>query len=89
MLPSSVGKLHRVALCEVLCDFSHMATNLDIDPALLERAVRVSGEKSKRAAVTKALQEFVARREQQNLLKLFGQLEWSPTYDYKAERSRR
>jgi len=35
-----------------------------IDPALLERAVQVSGERTKKAAVTKALQEFIARREQ-------------------------
>ena len=41
-----------------------MATNLAIDPRLLERALMVSGEKTKKAAVTKALTEFIARREQ-------------------------
>ena len=41
-----------------------MATNLAIDPALLERAVEVSGERTKKAVVTKALQEFIARREE-------------------------
>jgi Arc/MetJ family transcription regulator len=66
-----------------------MATNLAIDPELLERALAVSGEKTKRAAVTKALQEFIARREQAKLLELFGVLDWDPDYDYKAERSRR
>ncbi len=65
-----------------------MATNLDIDPELLERAVEVSGEKTKRAAVTRALEEFVARREQKKVKALFGQLEWSKDYNYKAERSR-
>lgn len=34
----------------------HMATNLAIDPARLDRAVQVSGEHTKKAAVTKALQ---------------------------------
>ena len=65
-----------------------MATNLSIDPKLIERAQKVSGERTKRAAVTKALQEFIARREQKHLLKLFGKLEWDSTYRYKAERSR-
>jgi len=42
-----------------------------------------------KAAVTKALQEFIARREQKRLLELMGQLEWDKGFDYKAERSRR
>jgi Arc/MetJ family transcription regulator len=66
-----------------------MATNLQIDPELLEQALRVSGEKTKKAAVTRALQEFIARRKQRELLDLFGSLDWDPEYDYKAERSRR
>jgi hypothetical protein len=65
-----------------------MATNLAIDPALLERALEVSEEKTKKAAVTRALEEFIARREQRRILELFGALDWDPTYDYKAERSR-
>jgi hypothetical protein len=48
----------------------------------------VSGEKTKKAAVTKALQELIARRQQRRLLDLFGRLEWTADYDYKAERSR-
>jgi len=65
-----------------------MATNLDLDPDLLERAVAVSGEKTKKAAVTLALEEFIARREQRKILDLFRSLDWDPSYDYKAERSR-
>lgn len=42
---------------------ANMATNLAIDSDLLERAVAVSGEWTKTATVTKALREFVARRE--------------------------
>ena len=66
-----------------------MATNLAIDPELLDRAVKVSGERTKKAAVTKALQEFIARREQRRVAELFGKLEWDDAYNYKAERSRR
>jgi Arc/MetJ family transcription regulator len=71
-----------------MCGNIHMATNLSIDPELLEKALEVSGEKTKKAAVTLALQEFIARREQRKLRDLFGQLEWSEDFDYKRERSR-
>lgn len=66
-----------------------MATNLDIDPDLVEQALAVSGERTKKAAVTRALQEFIARRRQKRILELMGQLEWDPAFDYKAERGRR
>ena len=66
-----------------------MATNLSIDPELIERALIVSGERTKKAAVTKALQEYIARREQKQLAELFGKLEWDSEYDYKKDRSRR
>jgi Arc/MetJ family transcription regulator len=65
-----------------------MSTNLALDPKLLDRALKVSGEKTKKAAVTKALEEFVARRSQKKLLDLMGSLEWDEGYDYKVERSR-
>jgi hypothetical protein len=65
-----------------------MATNLSLDPGLLERALEVSGERTKKAAVTKALEEFIARRRQKHLLELMGKLEWDEGFDYKAERSR-
>jgi hypothetical protein len=65
-----------------------MATNLSLDPELLEKALKVSGEKTKKAAVTKALKEFISRREQRRVLELFGSLEWDEGYDYKKERSR-
>lgn len=66
-----------------------MATNLAIDPELLDRALQVSGERTKKAAVTRALQEFIARREQRRVLELMGKLDWDTSFDYKAERSRK
>jgi hypothetical protein len=65
-----------------------MATNLSIDPELIEQALELSGERTKKAAVTKALQEFIARRRQKGVLELFGKLEWDAAWDYKAERQR-
>ena len=66
-----------------------MATNLALDPELIDRAVKVSGEKTKRAAVTRALEEFIARRGQRKLVELMGKLEWDESFDCKAERSRK
>ncbi len=66
-----------------------MATNLSLDPDLIERALAVSGERTKKAAVTLALEEFVARRRQKRLIELMGKLEWDTSFDVKAERSRK
>lgn len=65
-----------------------MATNLSIDPELIEQARKLSGERTKKAAVTKALKEFIARHEQKEIIDLFGKLDWDADYDYKTERSR-
>jgi hypothetical protein len=65
-----------------------MATNLSLDPDLIDRALKVSGERTKKAAVTRALEEFIARRNQKRIVKLMGALEWDKSFDYQAERSR-
>ena len=66
-----------------------MATNLSLDPDLLDRAMKVSGERTKKAAVTRALEEFIARRRQKRLIDLMGKLDWDSSFDYKVERSRK
>lgn len=83
-------------MCRVMCDNTHreergylVATNLALDPELIERALKLSGEKTKKAAVTRALEEFIANRSQKRLADLMGKLEWDRSYDYKAERTRR
>jgi hypothetical protein len=63
-----------------------MATNLAIDPELLERAQRVGGERTKKATVTHALEEYIARRERAKIVELFGTLEWDDSFDYKEDR---
>ena len=65
-----------------------MANNLSLDPDLIDRALELSGERTKKAAVTRALEEFIARREQKHLLELMGNLEWDNSFDYKAASSR-
>lgn len=65
-----------------------MATNLAIDDELLEEALRVGGHRTKKATVTEALQEYIRRRRQAQVLDLFGQIDYDPAYDYKKQRSR-
>lgn len=65
-----------------------MATNLALDQEVLDRAFVLSGEATKKAAVTRALQECIARREQRRVADLFGKLDWDSSFDYKSERSR-
>lgn len=77
-----------LVVCKIMCETLHMATNLAIDPELLDRALAVGGEKTKKATVTRALMEFIARREQGRIRELFGTLDWDSTFDYKSERSR-
>ena len=66
-----------------------MATNLDLDPALVEEAVAVGGRRTKKEAVTEALREYIARRRQAGIKRLFGTMEFDPGYDYKKQRRRR
>ena len=65
-----------------------MATNLALDPKLLDQVLELSGETTKKAAVTLALKEFIARREQRKVAELFRKLDGESKYDYKTERSR-
>jgi Arc/MetJ family transcription regulator len=65
-----------------------MATNLAIDDGLLEEARRIGGHKTKKAAVSEALDEYIQRRRQLQILNLFGTIEFEPDYDYKEQRKR-
>ena len=62
-------------LHNIVCDKSHIPTNLAIDDRLLEEAQRIGGQKTKRATVTEALYEYIQRRKQQQIVKLFGKVD--------------
>jgi Arc/MetJ family transcription regulator len=66
-----------------------MPTNLALDDRLIEAARRVGGHKTKREAVTAALDEYVKRRKQLRILDAFGTVKFDPKYDYKADRRRK
>ena len=63
-----------------------MATNLAIDNALLEEAQSIGRHKTKKAVVTEALQEYIKRRKQLEVLELFGSIDYDDDYDYKEGR---
>jgi Arc/MetJ family transcription regulator len=65
-----------------------MATNLQIDDNLILKAVKLGGHKTKKAAVSKALIEYIHQLEQENILSMFGAVEYDPEYDYKKQRRR-
>jgi Arc/MetJ family transcription regulator len=66
-----------------------MPTNLALDDKLIEEARRIGGHKSKKAAVNAALDEYIQRRKQMEVVRLFGTIDFDPKYDYKAERLRK
>jgi Bacterial antitoxin of type II TA system, VapB len=65
-----------------------MATNLALDDGLIEEARRAGSHKSKKEAVTAALEEYVRKRQQMRILDVFGTFPVDPAYDYKKERQR-
>ncbi|MDJ0754142.1 MAG: type II toxin-antitoxin system VapB family antitoxin [Ardenticatenaceae bacterium] len=66
-----------------------MATNLNIDPELLEEALKIGGLRTKRETVNQALDEFIKRRKRQQLLLLEKKIEYHTDYDYKEARRKR
>ncbi|MGI5090326.1 type II toxin-antitoxin system VapB family antitoxin [Treponema sp. OMZ 305] len=65
-----------------------MATNLAISETLLETAYKIGGYHSKKETVNTALKEFIQRRQSEELIQMFGQIEYDSDYDYKKMRSR-
>ena len=65
-----------------------MATNLQIDDSLIRQAVDLGGHRTKKAAVTQALTEYIRHLEQEKILGLFGKVDFDPDYDHKRQRAR-
>ena len=63
-----------------------MATNIELDENLLKKAMNLSGVRTKKDAVNKALEEYVQRREQLKIIELFGTVEYETSFDYKKQR---
>lgn len=57
-------------------NFELMRTNIEIDEGVIQKAIELSGLKTKKAVVDQALKDFLAKQSKLNLLKLEGKLEW-------------
>ena len=65
-----------------------MPTNVAIDDQLIEEAQKTGNHRTKKAAVTEALQEYIQRRKQLKIIDLFGSIDYEPDYDYKKQRNK-
>ena len=65
-----------------------VATNLQIDDNLITKAVNLGKHKTKKAAVTQALIDYVQHLEQEKIISMFGTVDYDPEYDYKKQRHR-
>jgi len=63
-----------------------MPTNLAIDDSLIREAQKLGRHRTKKETVTAALAEYIQRRKQQEIISLFGTIDYDPTYDYKRAR---
>ena len=77
-------------MCDILCKYWEvvMPTNLDLDDELIRIAKEIGQHRSKKEAVTVALEEYIQNHKQREILTLFGKLEYDPKYDYKKQRAR-
>ena len=65
-----------------------MATNLQLDDRLIKEAVALGNHRTKKAAVTQALSDYIRHLRQDRILDLFGKVDFDPQYDYKRQRAR-
>lgn len=66
-----------------------MRTNIVLDDALVRRAMKLTGARTKREVVHVALTSLVESRTRKNLLELAGSLDYAPDFDHKALRGPR
>lgn len=63
-----------------------MATNLAIDDNLIEEARVLGKHRTKKAVVTEALNEYIQRRKQTDILNVFNSISYDKDYEYKKQR---
>ena len=66
-----------------------MATNLGIDDHLLEEALKIGGQRTKKATVNEALQEYIQRRKQLKIIDLFGKIHYDRGFNHRKLRGKR
>ena len=63
-----------------------MRTNIVIDNEIMDKAIALSGLKTKKEVVARALNEFVDSRTRMDLSELRGKIKFADGYDYKSLR---
>ena len=63
-----------------------MPTNLNIDENLVAEAQKLGNHRTKKEAVIAARNEYIQRLKQQQIISLFGTIDYDESYDYKRER---
>ena len=63
-----------------------MATNLALDDRLIQEAVEIGKHRTKKAAVTAALEEYVKSRRRLKILDWVGRVDYFDDYDPKQLR---
>jgi Arc/MetJ family transcription regulator len=66
-----------------------MATNLQLDDRLIAEAASLGRHRTKKEAVTQALNDYIRHLRQDRILDIFGKVDFDPKYDYKRQRSRK
>jgi Arc/MetJ family transcription regulator len=66
-----------------------MPTNLALDDSLIEEAVQVGNHRTKKEAVTAALQEYVLARKRLEILGWVGKVDYYEDYEPKRLRDRK
>ena len=64
-----------------------MATNLALDDTLIEEAKIIGKHRTKKGVVTEALQEYIQRRKQSEIINIFNTVDFDKSYDYKQQRA--
>jgi len=63
-------------------------TNIVLDDDLVTEGLELSGARSKRDLVQRALAVYVAQLRRRRIRELRGQVEFYPDYDHRAQRER-
>ena len=66
-----------------------MPTKVAIDDRLTCEAQKLGNHRTKSDTMTFALNEYIRRRQQANVMSWFGTIDYGPSYDYRRERNRK
>ena len=62
-------------------------TNIELDDLLVKKGLKITGFKTKKDLIHKALEDFVRRESQKDILNYFGKLDWDA--DLRSHRKKR